>query len=321
MPSYVQWKVSAEKGYVPKVSWLCGDQRILVEEVIYETKKLLNVSEFDYVPLSAESDSETAVWDAAYHYSLDPDGSRLILVRQADFIKDWSPLQKWLLDAKSLSSTHLMFVSDLSDYPLTADVKNPEVQPHIQLIRKKGKAIRCSMPSQADIISWIKRNSTLSDYSANFLFDRCGSDLSAVANVCKKSLLFKTDPGLQVISELSNEYASQTFSDCLIFQDKKAAFLELANLPESEYSKVVGLLYSRIDTLYALHRAGPNFNSSRELSEATGIKIFLINKYLQASKSYDKTKVTNCRNILTVADDALQRNVTQGVLELLVSLW
>jgi hypothetical protein len=321
VPSYAQWRLSADKGSVSKVMWLCGDQRILVEEVIQVTKDILKVSEFDYFPLSAESNSETDIWDAAYQYSLDPDGNRLILVRQADHIKDWASLSKWILDAKNLPTTYIIFVSDLHDYPMTSDLKNPGVQPHISLIRKKGKAIKCSMPSQADIITWIKRNSTFSDYSANFLFDRCGSDLSAVANVCKKSLLFKSDPGHKVISDLAGEYASQSFVDCLIFQDKKAALLELPNVPESDYAKAVGMLYSRLDVLYALHKAGPNFNTTRELSEATDIKMFLVSKYLQISKVYDKTKVTNCRNILTVSDDALQRNITSGVLELLVSLW
>ncbi len=321
MPNYSQWRVSADKGQVAKVTWLCGDQRILVEEVIEETKKILNVSEFDYLPLSAESDPEMAIWDSAYQYSLDPEGSRLTLVRQADFIKDWSPLEKWLQDSKNLSSNYLLFVSDEADYPTNSDLKNPEILPHIEMIRRRGKAVRCSMPSQAEVIAWIKRNSTFSDYSANFLFDRCGSDLAAVANVCKKSKLFKADPGSQVISQLSDEYASQSFADSLIFLNKKQALLELPNIPITDYSRVVGQLYSRLDTLYALHKAGPNFNTTRELAEATSIKLFLVTKYLQAAKSYDVTKVTNCRNTLTVIDDALQRNATDGAMELLVSLW
>jgi hypothetical protein len=313
--------VSADKGQVAKVTWLCGDQRVLAEEVVEETKRILNASEFDYLPLSAESDPELAVWDSVYQYSLDPEGNRLTLVRQADFIKDWSPLAKWLQDAKFMSSNYLLLVSDHADYPTTDDLKNPEILPHIELIRKRGKTVRCSMPSQAEVIAWIKRNSTFTDYSANFLYERCGSDLSAVANVCKKSKLFRADPGSQVISQLSDEYASQSFADSLIYQNKKQALLELPNIPITDYSRVVGQLYSRLDTLYALHKAAPNFNTTRELSEATGIKMFLVTKYLQAAKTYDMTKVTNCRNILTVADDALQRNATDGVMELLVSLW
>jgi len=320
MPSYPQWRASADKSQVAKVMWVCGDQRVLVEEVIEETRRILDVSEFDYISLWAESDNELSIWDAAYQFPLEPDAKRLILVRQADHVKNWNPLEKWLTDSKNLAANYLMFVSDESDYPVTQD-KDPILLPHVELIRKKGKTVKCSMPSQAEVLAWIKRNSRLNDFSANFLYERCGSDLYAVANVCKKSLMFKADPGSQVLAELSKEYAGQNFTDCLIYQNKKAALLDLPNIPESDYSKIIGQLYAKLDTLYALHRAGPNFSTTRELSEATGIKMFLITKYLQSSKSYDRAKVTNCKNILTVVDDAVQRHATEGSMELLVSLW
>lgn len=320
LPNYSQWRVAADKSQVAKVTWLCGDQRILVEEVIDETKRILGVSEFNYFPFWAESSNEVEIWDAAYQYPLEPDANKFILVRQADNISNWQALEKWLTDSKNLSTNYIMFVSDASDYPMTLD-KDPEVLPHIELIRKKGKVVKCSMPKQADMLEWIKRNSTFSDYSANFLFDRCGSDLAAVANVCKKSLMFKADPGSQVIADLSSQYASESFSDCLIFGDKKAALLSLESVPEADYTKIVGQLYSRLDTLNILHRASPNFSTNRELSEATGVKMFVVTKYIQASKSYDKMKINNCRNILTVVDDALQRNISVGAIELLVALW
>src|SRR6188768_688344 len=105
MPSYAQWRHSADKGQVARVTWLCGDQRILVEEVIEETKRLLGVSEFDYVPLSAESDSLVAIWDAAYQFSLDPEASRLVLVREADKITEWSALARWFADSRHMVNT------------------------------------------------------------------------------------------------------------------------------------------------------------------------------------------------------------------------
>lgn len=320
MPSYSQWRTSADKGQVAKVTWVCGDQRVLVEEVVDETKAILQVTEFDYVPLWAESDSELSIWDAVYQFPLEPDAKRLILVRQADKIKNWKPLEKWLQDSKNISSNHLMFVSDEIGYPMSLE-EEPEYPEFFELIRKRGKVVKCSMPNPAEVISWIKRNSTFTDYSASFLFDRCGSDLSAVSNVCKKSKMFKADPGSQVITQLSEEYASQSFSDCLIYLNKKAALLDLPNIPESDYSKIIGQLYSRLDMLQVLHRAAPNFNTTRELSEATGLKMFLVSKYVQAAKAYDKTKISNCRNILTVVDDAVQRQATEGAMELLVSLW
>lgn len=320
MPSYDQWRRSLDKGQVARVTWLCGDQKILVEEVIDSTKEFLKISEFDYFSMSGESNSLKEIWDAAYQYSLDPEANRLVLIREADKVSDWSPLKKWFASSRHLISTYLMFVSDEPDYPTIPDTKG-ELQEHVDLIRTKGKAVKCSALKQSELESWIIRNSKLGLDTARFLADRAGSDMHSVANVCRKSMLFKSDPGKQVVSQMVQQYSNQSFADALIFLDKKMALTELERVPEAEYSKIIGQLYSRLDTLNTLHRAVPNFNTIKELCEATGVKFFLAQKYSHIAKKYDKVKLQGCRNALTVVDDAVQRNATTGAMELLVALW
>lgn len=320
MPSYVQWRQAADKGQVARVTWLCGDQRVLVEEVIEDTKRQLNVSEFDYVSLSGEGPS-VDIWDASYQYSLDPSANRLVLVREADQVQEWGPLKQWFQDSRKLTSNYILFVSDNPNYPTDEDPKNPQLLDHIELIRTKGKTVRCSLPSGGELVSWVKRNSILGDASANFLISRCGGDLNVISNICKKSMMFSADPGNAVVSRLADMAPALDFSDSLLMQNKKAALKCLESLAEEEYARVVGLLYSRLDLLYTLHKSAPNFSTARELSEATGIKVFLIQKYGQLAKSYSKNKITQCRNALTVVDDALQRKVYESTMELLVALW
>ena len=319
MPSYAQWRQSADKGQVARVTWLCGDQRVLVEEVIEETKSQLQITEYDYVSMSAESDSQLAIWDAAYQYSLDPDANRLILVRDADKISNWEQLKGWFADSRQLVTTYLMFVSDHADYPMVPDTK--ELMEHVELIRSKGKVVRCSMPNEHELSLWIKRNSTFGDATTKFLIERAGSDLPTIANVCRKSMMFKQDPGNVIVKQLTEEFANESFADSLIFGNKKAALLSLEQLPASEFAKIIGQLYARLDTLYVLHKAAPNFNTMKEMSAATGLKIFLIQRYLSVARVYDRNKVTKCKNVLTIVDDAIQRNATDAAMELLVTLW
>ena len=321
MPSYAQWRNSAEKGQVARVTWLCGDQRILVEEVIEETKKFLEITEFDYYSFSAESNSALEIWDAAFQYSLDPTANRLVLVREADYLSDWSPLVKWFAHSRQFVSTYLMFVSDLAEYPVVPDQKNVTLQAHIELIRTKGKTVRCNLPSSGELVAWIQRNSVFAEDTAKYLLDRSGGDLKVINNLCRKSMMFGADPGQRVVAQLAEEVTQQSFADALLAMDKKAALQALTRLPEAEYTRVVGQLYSRLDVLHTLHKAVPNFNTVRELSEATGLKIFLIQKYSPLAKQYDQVKLTKCRNILTIVDDAIQRNATSGAMELLVTLW
>lgn len=320
MPSYAQWRHSADKGQVARVTWLCGDQRVLVEEVIEETKRILGVTEFDYIPLSAECDSPLAIWDAAYQYSLDPDANRLVLVREADKLTEWAALARWFADSRHMVNTYLLFVSDQPDLPTVPDTKG-ELMAHVELIKAKGKTVKCSMPNEHELAQWIKRNSTFGDASVKFLLERAGSDLPTIANVCKKSQMFKSDPGSTIIAHLAEEFSLQSFTDALIFNNKKSALLELERTPVSDYGKLIAQLYSRLDTLHILHKAAPNFNTIKEMSAATGVKIFIIQRYLSTARAYDRNKITKCRNVLTVADDAVQRHATDGVMELLVTLW
>jgi DNA polymerase III delta subunit len=320
MPNYSQWRTSADKGQVARVTWLCGDQRVLVEEVIEETKRILDLTEFDYVVLSGDS-SPVEIWDAAYQYSLDPTANRLVLVREADKVKQWGPLKKWFKDSRKLVSTYLMFVSDEADYPVVPDTKNVELQEHIELIRTKGKTVRCSMPSSGELTSWVVRNSMFKEPTAKFLIGRSGGDLNIIANICKKSWLFKEDPGQSVVAQLAGESPSQTFADALLEMKKTDALNALSSLPEDEYVKVVGQLYSRLDTLQTLNKTLPNFTTYKELAEATGVKIFLIQKYGFIAKHYSPEKVSKCRSLLTIVDDAIQRRAYAGTMELLVTLW
>jgi hypothetical protein len=321
MPSYAQWRTSADKGQVARVIWLCGDQKVLVEEVISTTKAQLNISEFDYVSLSGESNTSTEIWDAAYQYPLDPSANRLVLVREADKISNWNSLKKWFADSRQLVSTYIIFVSDQADYPTVPNLKQVVLQTHVELIRTKGKTVRCSLPSTGEVISWIMRNSKFAELSAGHLLSRAGGDMNIISNVCKKSIMFAADPGTKVIDRLTEESAEVSFSDALVSLDKRQAFLALKKLPESEYALVIGQLYSRLDLLHTLHRTVPNFSTVREVAEVSGIKVFLVQKYGPVSKHYDSTKLTQCRNALTIVDDAVQRNATTGAMELLVSLW
>lgn len=321
MPTYAQWRTSLDKGKVAKVTWVCGDQRVLVEEVVEDTKKFLEITEFDYVSLSAQTDSTLAIWDSVYQYSLSPDANRLVVVRDAESVSDWSPLDRWFIDSKNIVGTYLLLVSNQHDYPVDPQSKSGDLLPHTELIRAKGKVVKCSMPSDEELFNWIKRNSRFSDMSARYLIGRTDRDLVSIMNICRKSMMFSSDPGQHVISQLTKQISHRGFSDCLLFGDKKAALLELEHLPVEEYTREVSSLYSRLGALSTLWKSVPNFNSSKELVQATGLKAYLVYKYSAIAKNYDPTKVSKCRNVLTIVDDALQRRATDGAMELLVALW
>lgn len=86
MGTYRQWRVHADRGEVKRVTWVCGPERLLVEEVVDTTRRQIAASDMDYVTISCVPSAENKepvkdMWDAASQYPLVPGANRLILCR------------------------------------------------------------------------------------------------------------------------------------------------------------------------------------------------------------------------------------------------
>jgi hypothetical protein len=320
MGSYAQWRACADKGEVRRVTWVCGDQLVLVEEIVDTVRDLLKASDLDCVSLIAGQDPDREIWAAANQYPMVPGANRLIQVRHAERIKRWEPLEEWLANSRRLPASHLLFVSGEAEVPHTTTGGKRVPKPFIEAMKApKGHVVRCAMPNEHDAIGWARRRGPLDEEMARYLLTRAGGNLALVASVCAKLNLFGAKvPGPRVIDELCREVPTDEFVESLLLLKKRDALLAAAAMDERDYRRAVGNLDYRLDLLATLHRALRTGQTVRDLGT---LPQFLVRQFWPAAKHYDDRRCLHNRQVLAVVDSALKNGARDAVLEALVALW
>lgn len=303
-----------------RVTWVCGDQHVLVEEVVTTIRQILAPSPMDYLPIHVTDVDERDVWFEASQYPLTPGAVRMILIRDAEQLTQWNQLDNWLTWTRRLPNIYLIFVSNEPDLPYeTVEGKRAGLKPHAVAIRApRGRLVRCVMPNEADALAWVRRRANLDDDTARYLLTRTGGDLALAASVCAKVSLFNGAAGYRTVDALCHERPSASFVDCLLALEKKQALLRVPDLIDNEVNKVIGLLDSRLDLLQLLYRAQA---AGQHLREISGVNPYLARQYIAIARHYEHSRCAYRRRVLAVVDDALRSGIRDGVWEALVALW
>lgn len=317
--NFNQWKGHAAKGAVSKVTYCCGDQSALVELVVDDIRTLLNVPITDYVEIDAKLDN--SMWEAASQYPLDLNANRLVVVRNAEYIRDWEPLFDWIAATRGNTTNYLLFVSYQSDAPATyAKGKRVSYEDHIELIRTKGKFIKCSQPNDEDLVSW-GMSYGLTQQAAQHLMERTSGDTSAMLEVFRKVHVWNGSPNPKAIDLLCEDQALDSFADYLIMRDKPTAYLALQSTSVEDRAKIISRLDYRLDMLMEIGKYVRRRMYAGDIAATTGIKVYLIKRFMPVVKNYDDKKIRYCRQLLAMADGANRDGAKIGVWETLIALW
>lgn len=323
MAGFTQWRSWAAKKDIRKVTYICGDEPFLVEQVVEDMKSIVAPPSTDYVVYEAGSVVDSVIWVEALHTPLDPQATRLVVVRSAERFQDWAFLSQWLLITKNSTSIYIVFVSNEPNFPTyTAGTDNKEYPTdYIELIQNKGRAVKCSLPSEEDLANWMVEEYDLSYEAADFLVRHASGNLHSMINVCRKAKVFNASPKPAVIAQLCAEESHDSFVDSLILLDKKSALRAIRDLEEDAYSRQIGMLDSRLELIQDLSAMNSKHMSMREMFTEPGMKPFLVRKFLPCVKRYNDAKIAYCRKLLVVMDHAIQSGARKGVLEILVAMW
>lgn len=323
MAGFTQWRSWAAKKDIRKVTFICGDEPFLVERVVEDIRSIVAPPTTDYIVHEAGSVIDSAIWVEALHAPLDPQASRLVVVRSAERFQDWAFLSQWLLITKNSTSVYIVFVSNESDFPTVLADNGKDYIPaeYIQVIQSKGRVVKCSLPSEEDLANWLVDEYALSYESADFLVRHASGNLHSMINVCRKAKVFNASPKPAVIAQLCAEESHDSFVDSLILLDKKSALLAIKDLDEDAYSRQIGMLDSRLELIQDLSAMNSKHMGLREMCGEPGMKPFLVRKFLPCVKRYNDSKIAYCRKLLVVMDHAIQTGARRGVLETLVAMW
>lgn len=312
MATFSQWRNAADRGDVKRVTWVCGAERVLVEEVVDHVRQTVGAGDFDRVSLTAGEVPEREVWAAVNQCPSDPRAARLVVVRAAEKLKRWNALADWVDAYRELPNTKLLLVSGEADY----DVELA----HVALVRDRGHLVRCSTPNETDCVAWVRRHAPCLDPTdARYLLARVGGDLRRAKNVCLKLRAFEAaSAGRDVVDALTAESPGEDLVDALVALRKAEALRALEALHVREYSRVVGVLDSRLDDVVKVAEAARRKVPAKEVK---GVPIFRAIQLYPVVRHYDRGRVDAARAAIAVVDDAVQAGAREGTLESLICLW
>ncbi len=318
MGSYAQWRSSVDTAGVRRITWVCGDQPVLVEEIVDHTRTLVAADPLDTVSVTAGTVPDPDVWAATHQYPVQSGAHRLVLVRDAGKIRQWEPLRTWLAQSRRLPGVHLLFLAGTPDLaaagtPAGQALATLKARPRLALI------VKATRPSPDDLHAWLKRRApALSDYVAAHLLARVGGDLTAAAQVAAKLVLFDVTASTSTIDALAEDLPADSFTDCLLAGDKRHALHHAQVMAAEDTGRVLGLLDQRLDLLVAVHRG---LRDGHRPQDCPGVNPYLARRYADLAKHYEPRRVANLRTVLAVVDTALRNGARTGLLETLVALW
>ncbi len=316
MATFAQWRASAEVGE-RRVTYVCGDQSVLVEEVVDHTRAAL-AARFgtgpEYVSLARSSTFDTDVWAEAFQSSLTVGMPRLVVVRDAEHLKRWDKLDLWMGLRRRMPGVFLLFVSGQPDVPK----EGGKVARHLAVIKAPaGFLVRCTRPKEDDALAFARRRAPSLDADmAGYLLRRAGGELTTVAAACAKISLFDGAVGPTTIDALCAERPADNFVNHLVAGQKRQALLCLPDLEDRPLG-VLHRLGNLLDLLAKLHRIQISGQSWRD----AGVDSFQAQLYLPQARDYDPKRCVYRRRALAVVEDALLQGATVGVMEGLVALW
>lgn len=331
MSTWSQYWTRLRKNPAPRqVTWLCGNEPILIDEVVNHILSVLGPDETGRVSLSAGLIPEKDVWAALDQQPLGP-GVRVVIVRHADQLQDWDRFIDWITNRTRNPRTYLVFISDEERVPrveLTPEQKRahekPGPAPHIAAIGAKGHVVECRPFTSATAkvsLEWVKSKVPMRDTVAKHLLERANWDLRLVRDTLLKLSVFPGEVTVQVINALMSQRPRDTFTDALLALDKKTALLALEDVRPDDVGRLIGLLDHNLDLAGTIYDMRAEHKSSSDMAKALGPQAFLIKDLMKVSRHYDIRRRAMIRQSLAMADVAYRNGHTTGVLEAVVTQW
>lgn len=309
-----------------------GPDRILVEESINAIRSKLNPGDLDYSMLFKPETKDRDIWALANQYPIDPVNHRLVIVRNADLIKDWKPLEEWLA-SRFIPQNHVLFVFNAHalDEEIQGNAKREiPPAPWYERIVKTGRTVHCHIsevrgerggPSPKEL--WLADRAGLESGASRRILERLRGDLTLAVDVANKMALLGTNSE-QVAMLLTEPAPATQFVDDLAAMKKKDALAAIELVPDDEYPLVFSWLERRLDHMQTFYVEGlrriPEKQTAERLGQTPGEKHIL--RELSVHARYYDPKTTFKRLVaITQADRWWRAGAEVGVLESLVAGW
>lgn len=311
MASFAQWKSYSKSGKnPPQIIWVCGDYPSLTEEVVSDYRAWTEVPTYDVHFFHLFNKNEVLQKLNTQSFS---DTGKIIILRNAEQVSDWSFLKPWLA---SKIDNKLVLLSGDKDLPKEKSSEGKwEVTEYIKLIQKSGYVVKCSSMTNEQITSWFLDKIKISKSMADYAVSRAGGDVKLLRDV---TLKLKTVPASAispaVINGIMQESTTLELSEGIFFRRKPLNLTGQENPLE-----LVNRLSRKLDTLNKIVISGEK--TTNGISEKTGISPFVVKSYLPVREWYSHQRVERLRRLLTLIESYAIVGATDGLVEALTANW
>lgn len=324
MSTFSQWWTSFQKNPKPRqISWVCGSEPVLVDEVVSLIRESVPVDPINLVYIDARDTSERDVWNGLRQLPFGIKATRLNIVLGAEKLKNGAAFTQYIKDRGALPRNYVIFVSDEPTLRKISEEKRDLWEP-LEFLKGKGSLVECRAFTSATAkyaVEWVKQKAEIRGRVAEHLLNRANGDLRIVRDTVRKLLVFPGEITLRIVSEMFEEQPADTFLGALFALDRKTAYSALEELPKSEYLRTLGLVDARLDLAGLVHDMLVSHKTSGEIARAAGSKGFLVPDMLPVAKHYNKNRRVRIRNYLALLDGYSYYGVPEGALEGLVAVW
>lgn len=325
------WKAYNKKPTIKPVTWVCGTERVLVEDVVLAIRKGVSPQPWNYLPLSVGEDSERDIWAEVFTLPQGLNQSRLIVVRNAERLKEPERMTAFSKRAGAHPDTYLVMVSNDASVPHQEPDEDQrrrgakgDVVPYLAALTGKGTVIECR-PFTSDTaeiaVAWVQAKTGMRQAVAGHLLNRADGNMRLVRDTCQKLSVLGFEATISAVNDLLAEQPRDTFVDALVAMDKKGALMALERMQPDDYSRSLGLLDFHLDLAGMVHDMTVDHKTPYEIMRRAGNKSFLVKELIPVARHYDPKRRAGVRRVLAVADEALKSGARTGVLESVVALW
>lgn len=324
MATWSQWWNSFRKSNTPRqITWVCGTEPVLIDEVVDLIKAALSVDPVNLVYVDAREVSERLIWNELRQLPFGPGALRMTVVLGAEKLKDGDTFTQYIKDRGALPRNYVIFISHEEFLRKQEEGKKPLWEP-LEYLKGRGALVECRAFTSATAkhaVEWVKQKADIRGRVAEHLLNRSAGDLRLVRDTIQKLSVFDGEITLRLVSEMLEERPSDSFLGALFALDRKTALKALQELPKSEYNRTLGLVDARLDLAGLVHDLLVAHKSSGEIARAAGNKGFLVPEMLPVAKHYNKNRRIRIRNYLAIVDGYTQYGVPDGALEGLIAVW
>lgn len=323
MSTFSQWWLSFKKSQTPKqITWVCGSEPVLVDEVVGLIKSALAPDPINMVYLDAREDSPRHIWNELRQLPFGTLATRVTIVRGAENLLLDENFVQYVKDRAYLSRNYVIFVS--SEEQLRRQDDSRFLVDELEFLKTRGALIECrafTASTAKHAVTWVREKADIRPRVAEHLLNRATGDLRLVRDTINKLNVFPGEVTLRVVDEMFEARPDDTFLGALFALDRKTALLALKEMPRSEWSRTIGLVDARLDLAGLVHDMMIEHKTSGEIARAAGSKGFLVPDMLPVAKHYDKKRRLRIRKYLATVDGYTEYGVPEGALEGLVALW